>query len=180
MKHTPDLDFARDRIAHRRWRLGVISILGLAFGLQMGAAAYRFQSLESTHAAIASQHRQMLANKSQPLTNPGAALSAEQLKSATAAQAMLDSLAVPWEGLLGAIEAASTPRVLVESIQPRAGDGSVSLSVSSADFGGVAEFIHRLTQQERIYGVMLVSEALPENGTGPLRAVIAANWRKSP
>jgi len=180
MKHTPDLDFARDRAAYRRWRIGVIAMIGLAFGLQMGAAAYRFQSLESTHAALASQHRTILANTSQPLTSPGATLSAEQLKSAKAAQTMLDSLAVPWEGLLGAIEAASTPRVLVEAIQPRADDGSVNISVSSADFEGVAEFVRRLTQQERLLGVMLVSETLPENGAGPLRAVITANWRNTP
>ena len=177
MKHAPDLDFARDRAARRRWRLLVIATLGLAFGLQMGAAAYRFQSLESARSALKSQHQHMLGNHT-PATS--AALSAGQTKAAVAAQAMLDSLAIPWEGLLGAIEAASTPRVLVEAIQPRTDDGSVNISVSSVDFGGVAEFIQRLQQQQRLYGVMLASEALPENGAGPLRAVITANWRKTP
>lgn len=175
MKRTLSLDFARDRAARRRWKNGFFAALGLIFGMQMGVAAWRLQALESARAALDSQHRQ-LAGKSARANH--VELSAEQLKAAALAQSMLDSLAVPWESLLSAIEAARTQGVLVDAIAPRTEEGSVSISVSGPDFAGVAEFIQRLAQQGMLHDVMLVSETLPENGAASLRAVISANWRK--
>jgi predicted dinucleotide-binding enzyme len=176
MKHAPDLDFAYDRAARRRWKNVLLSILGLVFGLQIGMAAWRLQSLESTQAALKSQRQQILKKGAR---TDSAELSAEQLKTALAAQTMLQNLAVPWESLLTAIETARTKKILVDAIQPHSQDASVSISVSSADFAGVAEFVERLSQQAVLQDVMLVSEALPENAVGSLRAVISASWRNA-
>lgn len=175
MKRTPDLDFALDRAAHQRWKKIFFVVLGLGFGLQIGIAAWRLQSLESARAALDSQYR-TLTDKSSHFASTR--LSAEQIKTAVAAQSMLENLTAPWENLLGAVEAASTKRVLVDAIQPRTQESSVSISVSSADFAGLAEFIQRLAEQEFLHDVMLVSETLPESGGGSLRAVINANWRQ--
>lgn len=176
MKHAPDLDFAYDRAAQRRWKNVFLGVVGLAFGLQIGMAAWRVQSLESTQAALESQRQQVLKRGSRA---DSAELSAEQLKSALAAQTMLQNLAVPWESLLTAIETARTKKILVDAIQPHAQEASVNISVSSADFAGVAEFVERLSQQSVLQDVMLVSEALPENVVGSLRAVISASWRNA-
>ncbi len=177
MKPVPKLDFAFDRASRRRWRRAVFALLGLAFGLQMGIAAWRFQSIEGARMAMDSQQRQLLGKNTR---NKDGALSDAQRNAALGAQAMINSLSVPWESLLGAIEAARTNRVVIDTIQPRAQDGSVSISMSCPDFASVAEFIGRLSRQDVLYGVTLVSEALPESGAGPLRVVISANWRKLP
>lgn len=175
MKHAPNLDFTRNRAAAQRWKKAFLAVLGLVAGVQIGVAAWRLQTMETQRSALDAQYRQ-LAGKD--LRNGGTVLTADQMKAAGGARAMLDSLAVPWEGLLSAIEAARTQRVLIDTIQPHSDDGSLSINVSCADFAGVAEFIARLGQQELLQDVMLVSEALPDNG-GALRAVISANWRKA-
>ena len=177
MKRAPDLDFAHNRAARQYWKNGVLAALGLVFGVQIGVAAWRLQSIESARTALDSQHRQLVSKT----TRAGQVeLSAEQLKSGQGAQSMLHALAVPWEGLLAAVEGARTPRILIDAIQPHTEDGSVSINVSCPDFAGVADFIQRLTQQGALHNVMLVSETLPENAGGSLRAVINANWGKSP
>lgn len=176
MKRVPNLDFALDRAARQRWRKMAWAVLGLVFGLQVGLAAWRLQSLQSARAALHAQHQQMVGKT---IRTDSVELSADQIKVAVGAQSMLDSLAVPWEGLLGAIEEARTQRILIEAIQPHAQDGSVSISVSGQDFVGVAEFIQRLAQQDMLHDVMLVSETLPENAGTTLRAVISANWRNA-
>lgn len=176
MKRTPDLDFAYDRAAHQRWRKALLATLCLVFGLQFGMAAWRWQSLQSTHAALQAQQRQASGKSARA---DHAELSADQVKAALAAQAMLDSLAVPWEQLLMAIEEAHTKTIVIDAIQPHAEDGSVSISVNCPDFAGVAEFIEQLVQQGMLHDVMLLSETRPENAGGAMHAVINANWRKA-
>lgn len=175
MKHAPNLDFARNRAAAQRWKMAFLATLGLVAGVQIGVAAWRLQTMEAERSTLDSQHRQLAGKNLRSGSTP---LTADQMKAAGGAQAMLASLAVPWEGLLSAIEAARTQRILIDTIQPHSDDGSLTINISCVDFAGVAEFIARLGQQELLQDVMLVSETLPDNG-GALRAVISANWRKA-
>ena len=174
MTRVPDLNFARNRATGRRWRNIFLTLLCLAFGLQFGAAAWRWQAVDSKRADLESQHQQLPKKSGR---TDSVDLPADQLKAALAAQAMLNSLAVPWEELLSAIEAARTQKILIDAVQPHAEDGSVVISVKCADFAAVAEFIERLAQQGTLQDVMLVSEARPENATSSLQAVISAKWR---
>ena len=175
MNGTPHLDFAHDRAAHQRRKNTVIAVLGLVFGVQIGMTAWRWQAIESDRAALATQHKQWVVKNAH---GKDAELSAEQLKTALAVQSMLDHLTVPWDALLSAIEQARTPLILIDAIEPQAQEGSVSISVSCANFTAVAEFIDRLSHQDMLHDVMLISETLPENG-GSLRAVISANWHQT-
>ncbi len=179
MKQFSELDFALDRAARKQRRQWLLAALGLLVGLQLGAAAWRWQSLADARVALATQQRQ---SAQQGVHSNKAPLSAEQLKLASSAQAMLDSIGIPWNALFAAIEAARTPRILVESIQPHAQDGTVSISVSGPDFAALDAFLQGLMQQEQLYGVRLESEALADRqGNGQaLRAVISANWRNTP
>ncbi|MDD5029940.1 MAG: hypothetical protein PHH58_10640 [Rhodoferax sp.] len=176
MKHLADLDFALKRAQRARRRQALIAAVALVFGLQLGAAVWRWQTLQDEHAALRARQQQMLGQGARSQTQ---ALSAEQTKLAGSAQAMLSGLAVPWDSLLQAIEAARPPRVVVESITPHAADGLVSLSVSSPDFAQVATLVHNLAQQEPLFDVMLASEAWPDNGD-VLRAVVTARWGSVP
>ncbi|MEI8324520.1 MAG: hypothetical protein WCH44_03995, partial [Betaproteobacteria bacterium] len=153
------------------------SAIILFFGMQIGLVAWRLQALATARDALTARRLQMEGrNAAVQMPVP----SADKIKAVAVAQSMLASLSVPWEGLMGAVEAARTNRIMVESIRPRADDGSVSISISCTDFSCVAEFIKRLAQQDTLSEVALVSETLPETGSGPLRAVINANWRKFP
>lgn len=177
MKHLPDLDFALDRAARQRWRTGVFAVLGLCFGLQLGIAAWRLQTMESSRAALDSQYRQLVGKTT---GNDGSKLSPENAKVAADVRSMFERLSVPWEDLMSAIETARTQRIVVDAIQPRPEDGTVSISVSSHDYAAVADFIRGLTHQEQLQEVILVSETLAETGGSGLRAVISARWRKLP
>lgn len=174
MKGAPDLNFAHDRATARGWKNAVLALLGLAFGLQMGAVAWRWQGLQMAQEALVSQQRQQAGKSARA---DSAELSADQLKAALAAQTMLNSLAVPWEDLLAAIEAARTQKILVDAVQPHAEDGSVTISVKCADFAALADFVERLARQDSLHDVMLVSEARPENAANSLQAVVSAKWR---
>lgn len=176
MRRAPNLDFSQDRAARRRWRDVLLGVIGLAFGLQLGLAAWRWQALQTAREGLVAQQRQ-LAGKS--ARADAAVLSPDQLKAAQAAQAMLNNLGVPWENLLTAIEAARTQKILIDAVQPHAEDGSVTISVKCADFAALAEFIERLTQQGDLHEVMLVSEARPENTANSLQAVVSAKWRST-
>ncbi len=176
MRRAPNLDFALDRAARRQWRNVLLGIMGLTFGLQIGIAAWRWQSLQTTREALVSHQRQQTGKRTR---SDAAELSPDQLKAAVAVQAMLNSLAVPWETLLRAIEAAHTQRILIDAVQPHAEDGSVTINVKCADFDALAEFMKRLTQQGELSDVTLVSEARPENATNSLQAMISAKWRST-
>ena len=177
MTCPPVLDFAVDRVALTRRRKYLFAALGLALGLQLGLDAWRWQSLDLAQADLLAQQRQRQGQRERVVNVD---LTPEQRKVADAAQAMLERLAVPWERMLLAIEGARGPRVFIDTIQPHADVGSVSISVNCAEFADLAEFLRALDRQEDLSDVMLVSEALPDNGAGPLRAVISANWRQLP
>jgi hypothetical protein len=177
MKYTRDLDFALDRAQRLRRRKLVFAALSLVFGLQLGTAVWRMQSLEDQRTTLQARQHQLKGKDG--ARNNNVALTAEQTKLASSAQAMLNGLAVPWESLMQAIEAARPPGVLIDTIAPHVSEGVVSISVSSPDFASVAGFVQSLMAQEALHGVMLASEALPDNG-GPLRAVVTARWTTAP
>jgi predicted dinucleotide-binding enzyme len=176
MKHLADLDFALNRAQRLRRRKAVFVALGLIFGLQLGAAAWRWQSLENDRSVLQARQRQL---EGKSTRSNLVALTAEQTKLASSAQAMINGLAVPWDSLLQAIETARPPRVVVDVITPHSADGVVSISVSSPDFASVAELVQGLMMQESLHDVMLASEALPDN-VGILRAVVTAHWTSAP
>lgn len=176
MKYTDDLDFALNRAQRLRLRKFVFAALALVFGIQLGASFWRMQSLEGQRTALQARQRQL---EGKGERNNNVALTVEQIKLASSAQAMLNGLAVPWNSLMQAIETARPPSVMVEAITPHLSDGVVNINFSSPDFAGVALFVQSLMAQETLHGVMLISETMPDNG-GALRAVVTARWTPVP
>lgn len=170
---SPRLDFAVDRGVRQRLRVYVVSALGLCFGVQLGLIAWRVEATQAKRVATQAQYRQLAENANKTRIT---SLNPEELKTVAAARAMLKNLAVPWEGLLSSVEAARTKRILVTTIKPNADARSVNISFNCERFSDAAEFITRLEQQAWLSDIKLVSEAAPENGSGPLQVVIVANW----
>jgi Tfp pilus assembly protein PilN len=177
MKWLLELDFALNREWRSNQRRAVVVVIALLFGLQVGAATWRWLALRDAHTALATNQRQLA---SKGARTSAETLTADQAKLAVSAQTMLNSLAVPWEVLLQAIESSRPQRVVVDTIQPNAIDGGVNIGITSPDFAEVAAFVNALQKQKSLRGVMLASEALPDNGGSALRAVIHANWQTSP
>ena len=175
MKKPPQLDFAKDRAALQRWRQAALSLLGLAVGLQLGLAAWRYQA---HHERLTASQQLNAQTEIAGARIANAPPSAAQAQEAARVQAMLAQLAVPWEDLLSAIEAARTQSITIESIQPQAQEGTVSINANAADFSAVAGFIQRLEQQERLQNVTLVSETRPDSSAGLLRFALSAQWRQ--
>jgi Tfp pilus assembly protein PilN len=177
MKWLPELDFALNRERRSNQRRAVVIAIALLFGLQVGAAAWRWLTLRDADTALATKQRQLESKGTRTSAEP---LTVDQTKLAVSAQAMLNGLAVPWEVLLQAIESSRPQSVVVDAIQPSATDGGVSIGITSPDFAEVAAFVNALQKQKALHGVMLASEALPDNGGSALRAVIHANWQPAP
>ena len=59
MSRGPNLDFAQDRAARRRWRHVLLGVIGLAFGLQVGLAAWRWQTLQTAREGLVAQQSQL-------------------------------------------------------------------------------------------------------------------------
>ena len=155
------LDFALDRAALKHRRKLAFAVLGLALGLQLGLGAWRWQSLQAAQEDLQAQQRQRVGQRERVVTID---LTPVQRKAADAAQVMLERLAVPWERMLLAIEAARGPRIFIDTIQPHADLGNVGVSVNCAEFADLAEFMRALERQDDLSEVMLVSEAQPDNG----------------
>lgn len=177
MTHRVEIDFALNRPQRARRKQMVWAVVGLIFGLQIGLAAWRAQSLEANRSALQKKQLQ-IANRN--ARSDKSALTAEQSAQAGSAQAMLDSLAVPWDSVLQAIEAARPSRLVVESIQPQQADGVINLSVNSPDYATLAEFVQQLAHAPSLQQVMLVSETLVDTGGGTLQATLSAHWKQSP
>jgi hypothetical protein len=176
MKRLPELDFALNRAQRAHQRKVVIVVMTLLFAFQLGAVAWRWMSFQDERTEMIRKYQQ-LNSKRGPTDDR--TLTADQASMAVSAQKMLNSFAVPWEALLQAVESARPQRIVVETIQPSVTDSSVKLAVTSPDFAELALFVNELQKQEALHGVMLVSEAMSDNGGSTLRAVIHANWQPS-
>lgn len=177
MKNTLNLDFSLNRV-ERAGRRRLISVaLALICGLLVGGNVWRWQTLQSEVTDWTELIKSQQTAKS--VNTMAASLTAEQVKLATHVQGMLDSLLVPWDVLLQAIEKARPKNILVEAIKPNAQDGKISITVNSPNFQGLAVFIEALMEQNSLYDVMLVSESLPDESNKTMRAVISAGWRQT-
>lgn len=177
MNRAPNLDFARDRRRSASWRQALYAGLAFAFSVQLGVGVWQFQALHSEQAVLKDQMRQL---GSRSKVSTAAQWSADDAKLGLSLQAMLSALAIPWDTLLGAIEAARLQPVVIFSVLPKAEDGTVVISLGAPDFASVANFMERLAKQDALSDISLVSEAEPENAKGTLRAVVSARWQPKP
>lgn len=173
MKYTAELDFAFSRSQRRLVRQWALAAVGLLLGVQLGLGVWRWQAAQGALTDLQAQQRRLV---DQGTRRAGDKLSPDQVKLAGSVQTMLGQLAVPWEQVLGAIEQARPSTVVVDSIKPQVQEGSVTISVSCPDFAALNAFTQALAQQQALRDVMLVSEALADNGGGTLRATVAAHW----
>ena len=173
MNRLPRLDFARSAADRRRRRFVALGVFGVLLGVELGWLAWQFQEIEGA--------RSMLEDQQQRLTrrlkkSPEPVISKELNGRWLAAQNMVSSLSIPWEGLLSALEAAHGGKVIVESVRPEVAGRRVEIGARAADFSEIRAFIVRLSASPTLQQVVLLSETPAPDGKGAIRFVLTAVW----
>lgn len=98
-----------------------------------------------------------------------------------AAQQILRELALPWEALFGAIEAATDGSVAMLAIEPDAGKRVVRISGEARNYLAVLNFMARLEKAQPLGGVHLLSHQIREDvAERPCLFTLSASWRTAP
>ena len=93
------------------------------------------------------------------------------------ANEVIDQLALPWEPLFHAIEAAATERVVLLGIAPDAKTGTVQITAETFDAQAMFEYLERLAGQGELSRVYLLQHQLEHTAVArPLRFTVAASW----
>jgi hypothetical protein len=94
-----------------------------------------------------------------------------------AARDTVQRLAMPWDGLFGALESAATDQVALLAVEPDAKAGKVLISAEGKDYLAALTYVLNLSRSGALSGVQLVRhETRPED---PQRAVafsVSAQW----
>lgn len=120
------------------------------------------------------------------LSQRGAPIDEETRRELDNARQILTQLALPWEPLFGAIEAALTRDTALLAIEPDAAKGMVRLSGEARNYPAILVLMRRLEQPVAGHGVVLsgvhllshdVRDDVPER---PLRYTVSASWSTGP
>jgi len=173
MNRFPNLNFAHSRAEARKNRLLIIAVLGLVLGVEWGYSAWQFQDAEGERRRLESDLYRLQKRLKQPAE---VAPSKEVNLRLVAARNMVNSLSIPWEELLSALEKAHGGKVVVESIRPNVEGRKVEIGVRAIGFSEVSGFIRRLSATGVLERVMLVSETSGIDAKSSSRFVISASW----
>jgi len=180
MKHQPlALDFRRSPGAARRW-------LGWAL---LACAALAAVATVEHHTHVAAQHDAAVARhdrleaglgKRLPRSTPGA-IDAATVAELKRANQVIQQLAVPWDSLFDAVEAASTQGTHLLALTPTARDRSLRLSGEAAQVDAVLDYVERLAAQPALSQVRLLGySSVERDGANGVSFSLTATWRATP
>jgi hypothetical protein len=97
------------------------------------------------------------------------------------ANEVIDQLALPWNRLFSAVEAAALGQVTLLGIAPDAKSGTVQISAETFDAESMFGYVNRLGQQAELANVYLLEHQRDKRaGPRPLRFVVTASWIEPP
>lgn len=97
------------------------------------------------------------------------------------ANAIIDQLTVPWEGLFDAVEGADSSGLGLLAMTPTARDRSVRLSGEGRSVPDVLAYVERLSDQAGLGQVHLVGySTVPREGASIVSFTLAATWKAQP
>jgi hypothetical protein len=141
--------------------------LGVALGLQ---ATYAWRE---SRAAVR-EAQQQLAGMSGDSSRMPARASAEEIAVATDTA---QRLALSWEGLFGALEAAASDKVALLSVEPDPKGRTVLISGHSRDVESALGYVKKLRETPALHQVHLVKhEFQKEDPRRPVSFSVAASW----
>lgn len=179
------IDFAAPSLARSWYRLGPRGWTVLALGLLLCGAAVgvgaqmlaRQQALAGQLAAVRAQvdGPAIVAGTAASAPVPAAALSAAQ---ATAVNAAIAQLNLPWPALRQAIGAATPATVALLALEPDARRQRLKITAETRDPESMVAYIAQLKRQQVFGDVILLRHEINElDPNRPLRFELDAPWR---
>jgi hypothetical protein len=99
----------------------------------------------------------------------------------SAARDTLRRLAVPWNSLFRALEAAQTDRAWLLTVEPEAQNGTVTLTGEARDYLAALSYVANLEQQPSLSRVHLARHETRQNDPQrPLAFTVSASWKERP
>ena len=160
-----------DHVApRRRTRWPGLALLGLSLAV---AAAMRYQEAAERLA----QAPQKSFSPAPPRAAPARTNDAEE----RIARAALRQLALPWAGLVRALEDAAVPDVALLLVQPEAQQQVLRVSAQARNAAAMFRYIRGLTEAKGLSEVHLVShEVAQDDPQHPVRFAAQASFRAMP
>ena len=181
MIQSLEINFSLTRAERKSRQNKSLIVIAVLLTLQICICAIRFQYFDNIKANLLTAQAELVSKRAQQSLQQ---LNPEQAKMALSINKMFSRISIPWESLMGAIEGARSPSILIEGVLPHPEDGSATISLTSQKFEDISEFTQSLENQSNIKKVTLVSESLPQqNSQSPaqgqsnsLKAVISVQW----
>jgi len=172
-----ELDFLRAPRSSWRW-LGWFALLSAA--LVAAAAADEHARAQDREAAARARVATLEARRAAAAPAPAAPADAPTLALLQQASLVIDQLAVPWDRLFDALEAADAHGVGVLSLVPSARDRTVRMAGEAKSVDDVLAYTKRLSAQPVLSQVHLQSYATTTRERANLVVfTLGAAWRQS-
>lgn len=163
----PKLDIDFRRAARRSpWAGRVLMAVSAAVALDAGLA-YRDarQVIDSNQAELAKA--------------PAAPAHRASKEEVALARNTVERLAMPWDGLFGALESAASEQVALLAVEPDAKAGKVLISGEGKDYLAALSYVLNLSRSAALSSVQLVRhEMRPEDPQRPVAFAVSATWRE--
>jgi hypothetical protein len=180
VKHRAlSLDFRRAPGATGRWVGWVLLALAV---LTAAATAEEHARVAERHADATERYARLKADLRAHRPRPAPTDADPQtLADIRRANLVIDQLAVPWDRLFDAVEAAGTQGTQLLSLTPTARDHSLRLAGESANIDRVLAYVERLAAQPALGQVHLLGyNKVERNGAAMVSFSVAATWRSAP
>lgn len=160
------INFARRR-RRSPWPGRILAAVALALSLD-SALSYR-----ELHASLALEGARLAA----PRAAPGRKVAPEEL---AAARDTLDRLALPWNRLFSALEAAGNDEVALLAIEPDPKAGTVVITGDSKNYLAALSYVLNLSRAEALSRVQLVRHELKDQDPQqPVAFSVSAAWSEA-
>lgn len=175
------LDFRRPAVSGGRW-IGWGALLVAVMGVVAVSEAYG--EAAQIHALAQSRHDQLEARSQQ--RNPGRdrLRNAEMADAQTQADmrqanAVIDRLVVPWDGLFDAIEGADAQGLGLLALTPNARDRTLQLVGEARTMDELLAYVERMAMQSGLRQVHLQSYSVAaRDGVPVVSFTLAATWQQ--
>ena len=160
-----DIDFRRSARSSP-WASRVLLLVAAAVSLDAGLA-YRDAR------GIIERNREALARA------PAAPASPASKEEVALARDTVERLAMPWGGLFGALESASSEQIAVLGVEPDAKAGKVLISGEGKDYLATLTYVLNLSRSPALSGVQLVRhETKSDDPQRPVAFAVSAKWKE--
>lgn len=173
------LDFVRPVASAWRW-VGWLMLAAAVLGVVAWSEVYS-QVAQAREAAQGRHDRVEARLRGNGPRRAVAAPDAQTLADVQRANMVIDQLAVPWDDLFNAVEAADARGLSLLSLTPNARDRSLRLVGESQSIDELLDYVDRLAAQPTLSQVHLLGYSTPvRDGVSVVSFNLAATWRSPP